>query len=58
MIEDNSLAPAGLPVIKVALWNLRSKHLFEADSLGAQLHLIAVIVLGPSAFVLYRPGYP
>ncbi len=56
VIEGDSDTTAGLAIEKRPFGNETAKHFFEAQGLGAELHLIGTVTLGPTTFVFDREG--
>ena len=57
-VEDDIEAVAGLSVKEGARGNGDSQHLFQTESLGAELDLIGAMTFGFAALVLYGEGLP
>ena len=56
IIEDDILSAAGLSVENGTFVNVGGHHLFEAESLCAELHPVAVGGFGAPAFVFHGEG--
>lgn len=57
-VEDDIKPVPGLAVKERSLWDRCPEHLLQADRLGAELHLVAIVRLGLSPLVLHREREP
>src|SRR5690606_16776571 len=57
IVERDNLAPPRLAIVERAQLDADAQHLFQAQRLGTELHLVGAMRLGPATLVLDGPDH-